>query len=106
VDVNEIVLSGGLSSGDDQVAEKIGEISDERSDSLRPRLELKGSGAEIVVEDHTALRELDLGHGANLTVESDSIFRKGGTEGPHEGEAEESLIDDLHLLLELIRHLL
>ena len=105
VHIDEVVLPGSLSSGDNQVAEELAEVSDKWLDVLSPRLKLERSRAEVVVEDHTAFRELDLGHGANLTVKGDSVLREGGTEGPHEGEGEETLVDDLQLLVVLLRDL-
>ena len=98
VNIEQKVLSCSFNSGHDNVLEETIKVGIEGCNLLSPGLELKGCGAEVVVEDHTTFREFDLAHGAHLTVEGNSVFGKSGTEGPHEGESEETFIDNLLLL--------
>lgn len=98
VNIEQVVLSCGFNSGYYYVLEETIEVSIEGCNLFCPGLELKGCRAEVVVEDHTTFRDLDLAQGAYLTVEGNSVFGKSGTEGPHEGESEETFIDNLLLL--------
>lgn len=60
--IDKVVLSSSLGSWHDDVLEEIAEVSIEGCDLLVPWLVLKSGWAEVVIEYHSTLRELDLTH--------------------------------------------
>jgi hypothetical protein len=102
--IDDVALSSGFGSWHNQVLEESLEVGVEGLDLRVPWLVGQGGGVEEVVEAKTALRELDLAHGAHLVGERNLLLTDAGTEAPHEGEGEEAFVNYLQFLVELLGH--